>query len=311
MSFLIDINEKEIFPVVHLKNEAEGTSAEIYAFGALLNSFKAKNSINIIDGFKAPQDAMDNITNGFKSAKLSPFVCRIANGKYVYNDHQYTVNKFYLAGEAIHGLLFDRIFSVIDSGANDDSAFVSLSYNYINKEEGYPFDYTCTITYRLEKDNQLSVQTSIENNSDIAIPVCDGWHPYFTLGVKVDDLHFEMNTTRMVEFNDKLVPTGNIVAYSKFQQPEIFGNTFLDNCFLVNDNDKPACILTNTKTGLRLIINPGKSYPYLQVYTPDHRNSIAIENLSAVPDAFNNKIGLTILNAGESVSFETSFSIVS
>jgi aldose 1-epimerase len=96
-----------------------------------------------------------------------------------------------------------------------------------------------------------------------------------------------------------------------FNSPEIFGNTFLDNCFLVNDNDKPACILTNTKTGLRLIINPGKSYPYLQVYTPDHRNSIAIENLSAVPDAFNNKIGLTILNAGESVSFETSFSIVS
>src|SRR5580765_2770843 len=105
MAFTVDINEKENFPIIYLKNEAEETSAEIYAFGALLNSFKAKNSINIIDGFVSPQDAMDNITNGFKSAKLSPFVCRIANGKYVYNDHQYTVNKFYLAGEAIHGLL--------------------------------------------------------------------------------------------------------------------------------------------------------------------------------------------------------------
>jgi aldose 1-epimerase len=309
MAFTIDINEKEIFPVIHLKDGAEGTSAEIYAFGALLNSFRAKNSINIIDGFASPQDAMDNITNGFKSAKLNPFVCRIANGKYVYNDRQYTVNKFYLAGEAIHGLLFDCIFSVTDSDANDDSAFVTLVYNYTKKEEGYPFDYTCTITYRLEKNSRLSIETLIKNNSDTAIPVCDGWHPYFNLGVKVDELLFEMNTTKMVEFNDKLVPTGNIIAYSKFQQPEVFGNTFFDNCFLLNDNDKPACILTNTKTGLRLIINPGKTYPYLQVYTPEHRNSIAIENLSAVPDAFNNKIGLTILNAGESISFETSFRI--
>ncbi|HEX5150649.1 MAG TPA: aldose 1-epimerase [Parafilimonas sp.] len=311
MAFTIDINEKEIFPVIHLTNDAEEASAEIYAFGALLNNFKTKNSINIIDGFASPQDAMDNITNGFKSAKLSPFVCRIANGKYVYNNHQYTVNKFYLAGEAIHGLLFDAIFSVTDSGANNDSAFVTLDYKYTKKDEGYPFDYTCTITYRLEKDKRLSIETSLKNNSDAAIPVCDGWHPYFTLGVKVDDLLFEMNTTRMVEFNDKLVPTGNIVAYSKFQQPEIFGNTFLDNCFLVNENNKPACILTNTKTGLQVIINPDKSYPYLQVYTPEHRNSIAIENLSAVPDAFNNKTGLTILNADESIAFKTSLSIKS
>jgi len=309
MAYTVDINEKEVFPVIYLKNEAEGTSAEIYSFGALLNSFNAKNSINIIDGFASPQNAIDNITNGFKSAKLSPFVCRIANGKYVYDEHQYMINKFYIAGEAIHGLLFDCIFSVTDSGAGDVSAFVTLGYTYTNKEEGYPFDYACSITYRLEQDNRLSVETLIKNNSDSAIPICDGWHPYFTLGAKVDELLFEMNTTRMVEFSDKLVPTGNIVAYSKFHQPEIFGNTFLDNCFLLNDNNKPACSLTNTKTGLQLIIDPDKTYPYLQVYTPEHRNSIAIENLSAVPDAFNNKIGLTILNAGESISFETSFSI--
>ena len=95
MAFTINITEKEIFPVIHLKNETEETSVEIYAFGALLNSFKAKSSTNIIDGFASPQDAMDNITNGFKSAKLSPFVCRIANGKYVYNDHPYAINKFF------------------------------------------------------------------------------------------------------------------------------------------------------------------------------------------------------------------------
>ena len=159
----------------------------------------------------------------------------------------------------------------------------------------------------LEKNNLLSIETSVKNKSAKALPVCDGWHPYFMLGVKVDELFFEINSERMVEFNEKLVPTGNIIPYKKFQQPEIFGDAFLDNCFLFNDNDKPACVL-RTNTGLKLTIQPEKSYPYLQIYTPVHRNSIAIENLSATPDCFNNKMGLTILNAGESTSFKTNFS---
>ena len=40
MDFQLNIDEKEIFPVIYLKNEEEKTSAEIYAFGALLNAFK-------------------------------------------------------------------------------------------------------------------------------------------------------------------------------------------------------------------------------------------------------------------------------
>ena len=74
-------------------------------------------------------------------------------------------------------------------------------------------------------------------------------------------------------------------------------------------NDKPACTLCNSSIGLTLTIKTDKSYPYLLIYTPAHRNSIAIENLSAAPDAFNNKMGLEILKPGESISFKTSFII--
>ncbi len=309
MAFKVAIDTKDIFPVVHLVNEAEKVSAEIYTFGALLNSFKIKKPINVIDGFASPQDAQDTITSGFKSAKLSPFVCRIANGKYNFREHEYVINKFNLGEEAIHGLLFDVPFSIIDTGADDDSAFVTLQYRYTKTDEGFPFDYTCVVVYRLEKDNLLSIETIVKNGCDTGIPVCDGWHPYFTLGSKIDELHFQMNTIQMVEFSDRLVPTGRIIAYDKFQQPEIFGTTILDNCFLLNDNNKPACTLKNTQSGMALTILPDKSYPYLQVYTPEHRNSIAIENLSAAPDAFNNKMGLTILNAGESTTFKTSFRV--
>jgi aldose 1-epimerase len=58
-----------------------------------------------------------------------------------------------------------------------------------------------------------------------------------------------------------------------------------------------------------LEISPEGSYPFLQIYTPPHRQSIAIENLSAAPDAFNNKMGLIVLTAGEEKTFRTLYAI--
>ncbi len=307
MKFSIDINTNEIFPVITLKNEEEKASVEVYTFGALLNNFTINDSINIIDGFVSPQDAKTNITKGFKSAKLSPFVCRMADGKYAFNDHEYKIDKFYLNKEAIHGLLFNELFSVADQDADDNNASVILEYNYTKQNEGFPFLYSCVITYTLETNNRLSIKTTIINNSNTAMPLSDGWHPYFSLGAKVDELSFQMNSEKLVEFTGKLVPTGKIIAYDNFQQPEIIGDTFLDNCFLLNENNAAACILRDDKSGLELSIWPDAAYPYLQVYTPPHRNSIAIENLSSTPDAFNNKMGLIILNVGEKAHFKTTY----
>ncbi len=309
MKFSVDINEQEIFPVIYLRNDEEKTLAEIYTFGALLNAFKVSDSENIIDGFTSPEDAKNNITNSFKSAKLSPFVCRIKNAKYFFNDHEHSIGKFFLGKEAIHGLLYDAVFSIIDHDANNENASVVLQYQYTKKNEGFPFNYTCNITYRLQQNNSLTIITSIKNNSDAVMPICDGWHPYFKIGNSINDLLLQINASAMLEFNESLVPTGKIIANKKFLQPEIIGNTSLDNCFLLNDNNKPSCVLKSDRSGLELIIKADASYPYLQLFTPDHRNSIAIENLSAAPDAFNNKAGLKLLKPGEELSFKTTYCV--
>ncbi|SFQ50936.1 aldose 1-epimerase [Parafilimonas terrae] len=309
MAFSAEVNKNGNSTVVLLSNDAEKTSAEIYAFGALLNNFSL-NGLNVIDGFSSPENAKEDITNGFKSARLSPFVCRLADSKYSVNNEQYTINKFSLGNEAIHGLLYDAVFTVTDYGADENAAIVTLQYDYKQTNEGYPFKYSCIIIYRLESKGKLSVETIIQNNTADAMPLCDGWHPYFTLGCKTDELLMKINSNRMVEFNNNLLPTGKIIAYDKFQQPELIAGTALDNCFLLNENDLPACTLHNNTSGLQLTILPEKSYPYLQLYIPPHRTSIAIENLSAAPDAFNNKMGLIMLRPGQSTSFKTSFKII-
>jgi aldose 1-epimerase len=46
------------------------------------------------------------------------------------------------------------------------------------------------------------------------------------------------------------------------------------------------------------------------LYTPPDRKSIAIENLSGAPNAFNNKIGLHYVKPQEDIVFETSYQVV-
>lgn len=309
MAFSVS-EESGLFPVIHLKDEKNNTTAEIYSFGALLNAFtiQAGNSTqNVIDGFISPQDAAANITAGFKSARLSPFVCRVTGGKYAFEGKEYTINKFFLGNEAIHGLVFDAPFIVKSKGADDEQAYVTLEYGYNKKDEGYPFSFHSVITYTLKKQNTLSISTVITNTGKTAMPLADGWHPYFTLGGSINDLLVQFNTKQMLEFNEHLVPTGNFVEYTTLSTPKYLGETFLDNCFVLDGYEKPACIITNEANGLQLSITAVKNYPYLQVYTPPHRKSIAIENLSSAPDAFNNGIGLIIAKPLEQYTFATDY----
>ena len=81
-----------------------------------------------MDGFDSPADAQQNITKGFKSTKLSPFVCRLAKGEYKFNGSSYKIDKFYMGDSAIHGLLFDQEFTISDTGADNESAFVVFHY---------------------------------------------------------------------------------------------------------------------------------------------------------------------------------------
>jgi aldose 1-epimerase len=312
MRFSVQVNEEDLFPVIRLRDKTNDTEAEIYSFGAILNSFTVegkKRRINVIDGFISPANARETITKTFKSSKLSPFVCRLKKGEYIFNGEMYKIEKFYLDSEAIHGLLFDATFTVEDYGTGDSSAFVRLLYKYSKKEEGYPFAYAVDVVYTLKANNTLSIQTLVINNSEEDMPLNDGWHPYFQLGETVNNLHVQFNSNAMVEFNSDLLPTGKFTPYSKFERMELFGETRLDNCFVLKNSLQPACILRDEKAGIQLSIKTDESYPYLQVFTPGHRKSIAIENLSSAPDSFNNGIGLIIVKPGEQYSFATSYQI--
>jgi aldose 1-epimerase len=311
MAFETVITEDSGLQVVVLRDKITGCEAEIYAFGGLLNAFRIPGKdqkTNVIDGFASVQDAKENITNGFKSTKLSPFVCRMNKGHYRFEGKDLTIQKFFLAGHAIHGLLFDAVFEVTGTEANDQMAAITLTHHYKAEDAGYPFTYNMVIHWKLEAGNKLTTTTSISHNSQKSIPLADGWHPYFALGGSVDEWVLQFDSDCQLEYNDELLPTGNKFTDNRFTNGTSLRGIELDNSFeLASALSEPKCVLQNKS--LKLTIQPDKNYPILQVYIPPHRKSIAIENLSGAPDNFNNGLGLILLAPGESKTFTTSYGV--
>lgn len=298
------------FQIIALTDEKTGTQAEIIpAHGALLHAFKIPHNsglLNIIDSYSSLQDYQTNQPEYFKSAKLSPFACRIPMGKYSWKEQEYTISKTVSPGSAIHGLLYDAAFTVTGQHADKNGAVLTLSYEYKGQDAGYPFPYNCEVQYSLQPGSQLNINTIISNLSDKEIPLMDGWHPYFSTGTPVDELELQFASTQIVEFNAQLVPTGKVLPFNKFASLTSLSDQFLDNSFMLDfTQHAPLCLLRDPHKQVDITFYPGTCYPILQIYIPPLRNSIAIENLTGAPNAFNNGMGLITLPAGESREFST------
>jgi aldose 1-epimerase len=310
MAYQVQLLKEAGVDIILLKDSVSGTEAEIYARGALLNAFRVpgKNGIqNLIAGFSGPGDAEKNITQGFRSAKMSPYVCRLRNGSYTYRDQPYKVQKHYLGRHAIHGLLYDAVFTIIDMRAGEGSASVTMVYSYQGIDPGYPFPYNITVHWHLEAGNRLTVHTAIEHNNPHPIPVADGWHPYFQLGGVVDEWTLQFDSHEQFAFDEDLLPTGSMIPDQRFITPVPLEGIELDNSFLLTGKEA-SCVLANHEWQLE--IEPLENYPVLQVYIPAERTSIAIENLSGVPDNFNNGIRLLEPEAGEVIRFSTRYTVL-
>ena len=315
MSFEVSVNEHSEYPIITLKDTDTGSEAEIYTFGGLLNAFRIPvkgKFVNIVEGFSSASDAKKNITNGFKSAKLSPFVCRMRKGSYLLGDKTYRVNKHYLGEHAIHGLLYDSIYKVMHSESSNTKASVTLEYQYEGTDEGYPFPYHITLKWKLETcvtdnlgGNKLTVATTVSHHNPQSIPFADGWHPYFTLGDSIDNCTLQFNSVEQFEYDVDLLPTGKKITDTRFINGRSLQNINLDNSFGLEAPGK--CVLSNEL--LRLTVEPDDNYPVLQIYTPTHRKSIAIENLSGAPDNFNNGMGLILLPPDQPKTFTTSYTV--
>ena len=187
--FAIEKLQHNGFDKILLTDNASESRVEVVpGCGAMLHAFTVgygTDAINIIDSYDNKR-AFDESAeaNGFKGLKLSPFPCRIPNASYRFNNRQYHFTNFLLNGSAIHGLLYKQPFRLVQEQATENFAGIRVLHQYKGVDAGYPFPYDCIIDYRLEKENTLSITTTIKNTGASALPISDGWHPYFTFLTK-------------------------------------------------------------------------------------------------------------------------------
>lgn len=315
MSFSISNSKEHDLDLVHIIDENTGTRVALLpGYGATLHAFSIRRqngaAFNVIDNYQDAAEIKKELSRSFKGPKLSPFPCRIPDGVYRFNEHEYRLRSLFGDGTAIHGLLFNKPFTLMETTADEAHGTVLLEYIYNREDPGYPFYYACQTRYTLHPGNDLEVVTTVTNLDDSVIPMADGWHPYFRLGGSVDRWQLQFHSAAIVEFDSRLVPTGRLKQYETFESPKPVGDTFLDNCFTLKpDIVSAACQLYNPENGLRVSFFPDATYPYLQLYTPPTRDSIAVENLSGAPDCFNNKMGLILLQPGHSQIFTVHYKI--
>ncbi len=314
MSFNITQEKDDDLNLLQISDLKSGIQVRILPeAGALLNEYSiplGNRRIQVVDGFKNLADLKMNYPLTYKSAKLSPFVCRIADGRYTFNGISYEFRNKFLDGSAIHGILSNSPFTVLEKKAEKEEASITLGYHYQKEDPAYPFEYKITVKYTLKTGGRLILDTTVINCSGQAIPIADGWHPYFSLEGKVNEWLLSFRSRKNVAFDEKLIPMGHLVETSAFYQPEPVGETFFDHCYLLEPgNGKAAATLENPENGLRLSIFPDSSYPYLQIYTPPDRKTIAIENLSSAPDSFNNGMGLILLEPDHLQSFSVLYQL--
>jgi len=232
----------------------------------------------------------------YASSILFPFANRIKDGHYTFEgkSFDFEINEK-AANNALHGLVYNKTFEVLEQTSGKNEASVKLSYTENHLSHGFPYTYIVQLEYRLTND-ALSLKMDVENTSDKAFPFTLGWHPYF-YSSNLYNSSISFQSDKKIIIGERNIGTG--VEPIKPVKGFYMENKKLDDCWVLNGTK-----IQFTTPDYDLLMSSSGKNNYLQIYTPPKENTIAIEPTTGVSDSFNNKIGLEILNAGATYSIE-------
>ena len=272
----------------HIRNSK--IYAKIYPYlGASLQEL-VWNNIPIIEGFQNNQNLY---LERYHSALLFPFAGRIANGSYQFQGKFYELYQNESKNHhALHGLVYDKHFKCIAKEVTSTHAAITFEYTSSGDLHGFPFKFRLQPRYYFsEKGMQLDIK--VENMDITDFPFYLGWHPYF-ISKTIDRDTIEIHSNKTYITNQRLIPTEPKSFNPKSIQP--IGEQHLDTSYQLA---APFVHYKSHDYELTLELK-NQDHHFLQLYTPEDRISIAIEPMTALPNAFNNGQGLQILQPSNS-----------
>ena len=259
---------------------------------------------DIIEAF--PPDEMPRYSHG---QVLLPFPNRVNEGKYTFNGTalQLPIDEV-PRNNAIHGLTRWMNWNVVSH--EDNHIVLSL---ILHAQEGYPFVLSLQISYTVT-ERGLEVETTARNIGKTALPYGVAHHPYFSVGTETINSNILRIPARSCFLtNERLIPHLPAVSVTgtpyDFVAPREIGDVVMDIGFtnLIYDDDGFARVQLATADGSRsLSIFMDSTHKFIQVFTGDaivepelRRRAIAIEAETCGTDAYNNGLGLIVLEPGQ------------
>jgi aldose 1-epimerase len=249
---------------------------------------------SILDGYDTPEALAAGKWG--KSSILFPFPNRLNKGRYEWlgKKYQFPINNA-ATGNAIHGFVREESFEVEYCFLAKDGASIRCFYDYDGSRDYYPFPFTLEIEFTISNDGRFRVETEVTNAGDCAMPFGFGWHPYFRLAPTADAHELKLPACEKVGINEQMIPSGERTVYADFHTKKVVGETALDTCFQYTQSSGSPKLLLSA-AGRRITLKASaKHSPFFQVFTPPHRESIALEPMTCNVDAFNNGQGLVSL----------------
>jgi len=234
--------------------------------------------------------------NNYASSILFPFVNRIKDGKYTFDNSKYQLScNEGDKNNALHGLVYNKTFVCTKKVLTLNYASVTLQYKDNGKHLGFPFKFNIDLTYTLnEKGIILSVK--IANKDKKNFPFSIGWHPYF-YSKNLDNSTLNFSSNKKYVFDNQQIISGTTDL--NIEMPFQLKAVTLDDCYQLKTNE----IYFSTPE-YRFNIESTSKENFLQLYTPEIRNVIAIEPMTGAADNFNNEIGLQTLQPNETYNMK-------
>jgi aldose 1-epimerase len=137
----------------------------------------------------------------------------------------------------------------------------------------------------------LSITTEFRNETTVDQYFAYSYHPYIGINDKpIDGLSMTYNFTEQYELTEELVPkvdTPGNLCKSKFKFEQLnLGSTEFDNMFLCEEAN-PFVKLSDGICSVTVSGSGELKMPFMQLYTPPDRKSLAIEPMTSPSNAFN------------------------
>ena len=270
-------------------------AAEIVTVGACLRGLTADGH-DLVAGWPAGEMCPSS-----RGAVLMPWPNRVADGAYDFGgEHLQLALTEPAKHNALHGLVHWVPWTVAERATDR----VALTYE-LPPQAGYPFALDLRVDYRLGDDG-LTTTLSATNVGDRPAPYGTGLHPYLTVGRQVDDCVLTLPAETWCAMSERghASPAEPVAGTPyDFREPRRLGGTVLNDAFtdLDRDDGRATVRLTSGEGGVAFWVD--EHHRWLQVYTADDtaspRVSVAVEPMTAPPDAFNSGEDLVVLEPGQ------------